>query len=437
MNSMESLKSIQEWFIQNQVGDKEIYVISILIFLGLLMVLLSKKIKVPIVVGYVFLGIILSPDIIKLLPFLSHTQKEWYEFTLDNFSYVTNIALSFIAFSIGSELSLRLFKKMGKSIFLIVTFEALGAFFLVTLAAYAAGQPLYLSLLLGGIATATAPAATVMVLKEYRAQGPLTSMILAIVAIDDTIALIIFSLIEPISLMRFSGEVTFSLVSMLGHPLLEIFGSIALGLILGYISQYLAVKFEDHTKKILTLVVTIVGALAIATATNLSPLITNMTVGFAYINFTRKNPGIAGYMEVMTVPLYALFFILAGTEIRFEHIASYSFIVIAVVYLLARIVGKISGSTLAAYITGAPDVIKKYVGLGLFPQSGVAIALAYTIQKDFVAAPRVGLLIFNILLFTAALTEIFGPLATRYAIFKAGEAQTGEKEQINLPSNTL
>jgi Kef-type K+ transport system membrane component KefB len=125
----------------------------------------------------------------------------------------------------------------------------------------------------------------------------------------------------------------------------------------------------------------------------------------------------------MTIPIYAVFFILAGTEIRLSSIASLSFLVLAFTYLFARMAGKLGGAYLGALLGKAPEKIKKYVGFGLFPQSGVAIALAYIIQKDFASDPRVGLLIFNILLFTAALTEVIGPFATKYAVFKAGEAK--------------
>ena len=428
-NIVARLQELQEWFLLNQVGNKVIYIAGFFIFMALLVVLLAKKIKVPIVVGYVFLGILLSVNIIEWMPFLTPAQKEWYAFTLENLDYITQIALGFIAFTIGSELSITTLKKMGTSIILIVLFEAVGGFALVTLSILALGKPLYLALLLGGIASATAPAATVMVLNEYNAEGPLTSMIMAVVGIDDALALIIFSLIRPMALIQYSGTGSMDIFNVFIKPLAEIIGSIGLGLLIGFISQYFQVSFEDKTKKILTMVATIVGSSAIAISFHLSPLITNMSVGFAYRNFARRNPGIADFMDTLTVPLYAVFFILAGTEIRFASIASGSFLLLALIYITARIIGKVGGASLAAWITNAPDKIKKYVGLGLFPQSGVAIALAYTVQQQFTGGEtNVGLLVFNTLLFTAAMTEVIGPFATKYAIFQAGEAsESGEK----------
>ncbi len=417
------LEDLETWMINYRYSDKVIFIVAILIILALFVVLVTKKYRVPIVVGYVFLGILMSVDIIKWLPFLSAEQKGWYLFTINSFEYIANIALAFIAFTIGSELSVRVFKRLGKSITFVAFLESLGAFLVVTAAVLAFGKPLYLALILGAIASATAPAATVMVLREYKAEGVLTSMIMAVVGIDDAIALVIFSLVEPMAINQYYGGGEISILHMLKDPFIEISGSIVIGLLLGFVAQYFIVQFEEQTKKILSLVATVIGGSAIAISLNLSPLITNMAVGFAFRNFARKNLGIGEYMETLTTPLYALFFILAGMEIRLSSIASLSFLLIAFVYLIARIIGKIAGSSLGAHLGQAPDVVKKYIGFGLLPQSGVAIALAYTVQKDFIDAPTVGLLVFNILIFTAALTEVYGPLATKYAIFKAGEAR--------------
>jgi Kef-type K+ transport system membrane component KefB len=148
-----------------------------------------------------------------------------------------------------------------------------------------------------------------------------------------------------------------------------------------------------------------------------------MTVGFAVRNFAHKNLQISEYLDTLTIPLYALFFIIAGTEIRFSEMFSAAFLLIALIYLLARIIGKVGGSTLAAHLSAAPRNVQKYIGFGLLPQSGVAIALAYSVEKQYVAAPEIGLLIFNTLLLTAALTEIIGPLLTKYAVINSGEAE--------------
>jgi len=418
-----SAHEVEEWLVLNDVANKELYLISLLLLFAFLVVLLAKKYRIPIVVGYVFLGILLSPDIISIFPVIDSETVNMYTFVLSNLDYVTNIALAFIAFTIGSELSIKTLKRLGKSIFSIAIMESVLAFVVVTAALYFIGRPLYMALLFGAIASATAPAATVMVLKEYNAEGPLTSTIMAVVGLDDAFALIIFSLINPIAYSQYRGEGAIKLSEIIVSPLIEIFGAIILGLFFGYITQYLLTKFNEKTRKILTIVTSITLSSAVSIFFGLSALIANMSVGFAVRNFAKKNLEISEEMDTLTVPLYAMFFIIAGTEIRFSEMGSLSFLLIAFTYLIARIIGKVGGSTLAARISGAPEAVQKFIGFGLLPQSGVAIALAYSVQKQYVQDTKVGLLIFNTLLLTAAMTEVFGPLLTKYAVIQSGEGK--------------
>ena len=418
-----SAHDVEEWLVLNDVANKELYLISLLLLFAFLVVLLAKKYRIPIVVGYVFLGILLSPDIISIFPVIDSEMSNMYTFVLANLDYVTNIALAFIAFTIGSELSIKTIKRLGKSIFSIAIMESVSAFIVVAAAVYMIGRPLYMALLFGAIASATAPAATVMVLKEYNAEGPLTSTIMAVVGLDDAFALIIFSLINPIAYSQYRGEGAIKLSEIIVLPLIEIFGAIILGLFFGYITQYLLTKFNEKTRKILTIVTSITLSSAVSIFFGLSALIANMSVGFAVRNFAKKNLEISEEMDTLTVPLYAMFFIIAGTEIRFSEMGSLSFLLIAFTYLIARIIGKVGGSTLAARISGAPEAVQKFIGFGLLPQSGVAIALAYSVQKQYVQDTKVGLLIFNTLLLTAAMTEVFGPLLTKYAVIQSGEGK--------------
>jgi len=312
---------------------------------------------------------------------------------------------------------------LGKSIFYIVVIQSLAAFIFVAAAVYAFGWPLYMALLLGAIATATAPAATVMVLKEFNAEGPLTSTIMAVIGIDDAVALIFFSLISPLSYSLFQGEAVLHYREMFLLPLIEISGALIVGLLFGYLGQLLITGYEEKTKKILALITMILLSSSISIYFGFSALIANMAVGFAVRNFSKKNLQVSEYLDTLTIPLYALFFIIAGTEIRFSEMGSLSFLLISTIYFFARSVGKIGGATFAARISGATEAVKKYVGLGLLPQSGVAIALAYSVQKQYAEAPEIGLLIFNTLLFTAALTEVIGPLLTKYAVIQSGEGK--------------
>ncbi len=409
---------VERWLTVNNIADKEIYAISFFILFAFLVVLIAKKYKVPIVIGYVFLGILFSPDVVSLIPAVD---PEFYTFVLADLDYITKIALAFIAFTIGSELSIKNIRRLGKSIFYIVVIQSLAAFGFVAVAVYVFGWSLYIALLLGAIATATAPAATVMVLKEYNAEGPLTSTIMAVIGIDDAVALIFFSLISPLAYSLFKGKAVLHYEEMFLLPLIEISGALIVGLFFGYLGQILITGYEEKTKKILALITMILLSSAISIYFGFSALIANMTVGFAVRNFAKKNLQVSEYLDTLTIPLYAMFFIIAGTEIRFSEMGSLSFLLIAVVYFTARSIGKIGGATFAARISDAPESVKKYVGLGLLPQSGVAIALAYSIQQQYAEAPEVGLLIFNTLLLTAALTEVIGPLMTKYAVIKSGE----------------
>lgn len=423
---------LEQWIVVNNIADKEIFLISAFLLFAFLIVLLAKKYHIPVVVGYVFLGILLSPDIVKYLPYVNTDLRDFYTFILANMSYVTQIALAFIAFTIGSELSIKTIRRLGKSIFYIVVIQSIAAFAIVAAAIYYLGWPLYMGLLLGAIATATAPAATVMVIQEYNAEGPLTSTMMAVIGIDDAIALIVFSLINPIAYAQFQGGADINLGGIMVHPLLEITGAVIVGLAVGYTAQLLITAYDQKIKKILAALTMILLGTSISIYFGFSPLIANMTVGFAVRNFAKKNLLISEYLDTITIPLYALFFIIAGTEIRFSEMGSVSFFLIAAVYFIARSIGKIGGASLAAQISGASENVKKYIGLGLLPQSGVAIALAYSVQKQYAEAPEISMLIFNTLLLTAAVTEIFGPLMTKYALLKSGEGKIEESYKNNF-----
>ena len=419
----EKIYEIEEWLIIEQVASIEIYVLAFFLLMAFIVVIGSKKFRIPVVVGYICVGVLLSVDLINRLPFLSYEQKAWYSYVITNFRFISDIALAFIAFTIGSELSFRMIKKMSKILFYIVPMTVFFVFSLVFLVLIGVGQPVYVALLLAAIACITAPAATMMVLKEYNAEGPVTSTIIAVVGIGDAFALVVFSIIRSNVLVN-HPEFGFSGIGFILGPIVEILGAVVFGLLLGYFSQRYLAETEGKTRGIFILITTVVGGTAISLFLNFSPLITNMAVGFSYRNFARKNLGIAGYLETITIPVYALFFILAGTKIQFEMFTSTIFILTAILYLVARILGKVCGTYLAARLAGASDNIRKFTGIALFSQSGVAIALAYIVRRELTTVPETGLFIFNLILLTSVLMEIFGPLAVKYAIFRAGESRS-------------
>ncbi|AGB41249.1 Kef-type K+ transport system, membrane component [Halobacteroides halobius DSM 5150] len=425
LDTVNTLTDLQYWSLTNELSHKVIYIIGALVVVSFLVLSITKKLKIPGVVGYIFIGILFSPGVINNLPVFSVMQKEWYGYLIDSFNYITVLAVSFISFTIGSELSIRILKKLELEFALIVLFESLGAFSLVTISLLALGKPTSLALILGAIASATAPAATVLVIKEYRAKGELAATLLVVLAIDEALALIIFSFAEPIALINIAPKLELTIFNAFFIPLAKIIGAVILGLNIGYFSQKLMSYYHNKSKKILLLLSSVLGVSALALALHISPLIANLSVGFAYRNFSKKHLGIAEYMDTLTTPLYAIFFILAGTHIRFNSVTSESFLILVAIYATARIIGKVGGASLGAWLSDAPDKVIKYIGVGLLPQVGLAIDLAYTVQREFVhfsvGGYKFGVLVFNVLLFTTAITEIIGPLLTEYALSKTGE----------------
>ena len=424
-NNIESaieLEHLQQWFHHYELQTKAIYLIAFFLVLAMLAIIVSKKYSLPIVVGYVLFGIVISPDILNLVPFLESEFHSWYEFLIIKLDYITQIALAFIVFTIGTELSLRTFKRLGKSIYIITIFEALGAALISAAAVYIIGAPIHMALLLGAIAAASAPASTIMVLKEYNAEGPLSSTLMAVVGLDNTLALILFALISPVAMMFIGGGQALS-IQLLITPIIEISAAILVGLIIGYITQHYISMVDDKTKKVVSILTAVVLSSAVSLVLGLSSLIANLALGFAIRNFAEKNLQISEYLDTLTIPLYAMFFIFAGAEIRFTQMGSFVFLITAFVFLVSRIIGKYGGAVLAGRLSDAEPVVKKYIGLGLFPQGGVAIALAFSVQKQFTQIPDTSLMIFNMVILTAALTEIFGPIFTKEAVIRSGEAE--------------
>jgi len=424
-DSIDSLHDLKQLFMLHHLSNRIIYIVGILFVAAFVAHVITKKFKIPSVVGDILVGILFSIGFIKKAPFLSAEHKEWYSYLIHSFDYVIILAVSFISFIIGTELNLKILKKLELEFALIVLIESLATFALVTTSMLIIGKPLFFSLLLGAIATATAPAATVLVLKEYKARGELTSTLLIVLALDEALAIIIFSFVKPIALISISPALHYSLFNSFLIPLVKIVGSIVLGLNIGYFSQKLmGVYSEQKSKKILLLLATIFGGSDIAIFLGISPLITNLSIGFAFRNFSKKYLGISEIIDTLSLPLHTVFFILAGTQIEFHNITSKSFLVVALVYTLARVIGKVGGASLGAVLSKAPTNVSKYIGLGLLPQIGVSIDLAYNVQHQFVHFSDVGQFILNIILFTTIITEILGAIGTEYALSKSGEMRT-------------
>ncbi len=419
------LNDLQYWLIVNGVSHKIVFILGILIVCTFVIQMITKKLKIPSVVGYVLLGTLFSVSVLDRIPFLSNNFIEWYSYLINSFNFIPTLAVSFISFTIGTALSIKVLKRLELEFTLIVLLESIGAFILVFLGMLAVGQPLFIALILGAIATATAPAATVMVLKEYGGEGELSATLMIVLALDEALALIIFSFIEPISMISINPDLKFTLVNTFFLPLGKVVGAVILGLVVGYYSQKKMADYHSKTRKVLLILATVLGVASLAVAMDMSHMIASMAVGFAYRNFAKKRLDIADRIDTLTIPLFAIYFILAGTRIEIGNITSELFLLVALVYAVTRIIGKVGGASLGARLSNAPAKVTKYIGLGLLPQIGITIDLAYVIQQDFIhisaRATEVSLLIFNIILYTTVITEIFGPLATEFALNKSGE----------------
>lgn len=432
MDYTHNLPDIQNWMMVHHKSYKVIFILGSLLLFIFLVHTFTEKYRLPSVAGYVIIGTLFSASFVKHIPFFSTEFIEWYQYLINSFNFVTILAVSFISFTIGTSLSLKVLKKMETQFTLIILFESIGAFLLVTLSMLYIGKPLYLAILLGAFATATAPAATLLILREYGVQGEFAATLMIVLALDEALALVIFSFVEPISLITVDPARNLNIINGFLIPAIRVISSASLGLLIGYLSQRY-ISF-DHSKKqkVFLILLTVVGGSALSIALHISPLIYNLFVGFAFCNFAKRHIGVADLIETLTMPLYAIFFILAGTKIQITNIFSSSFMIVAVIYTIARLVGKIGGATVGAKLAKAPDSVQKYIGFGLMPQIGVALDLAYMVQRDFAHITTtevdVAVIIFNIILFTSLFTEITGSAATEYALFKSGEIKESEEE---------
>jgi Kef-type K+ transport system membrane component KefB len=391
-------------------------VVGIAILIGYLFGKIFNRFKIPAVAGYVLIGIILGQSVLNI----------FHDDMLKQVGVISDIALSLIAFIIGSELRWSSLKTLSRQVFVIVIFEALGAFALVTFAIQSYYHYWPLSLVLGAIASATAPAATVMVIRELRASGNFTKTLLAIVAIDDAIALIIYGFASALARMMLQHNKFFSIKAIIKTSSMEIFGAILIGLLMGFVIAFIIRRIANKENiYIITL-----GALFIITGLadqlKISALLANMTFGVFLTNVSPiASKKVFNMIDVLSPPILIAFFVTAGAHLKINLLANIW--LLALIYLIARIIGKLSGAYLGGIFSGAEEKVRKYMGFGLLSQVGVAIGLALVVNREFYNLAAEGrnlaIIVVNILLGTTIVTEIIGPLFTKYALLKAGEVK--------------
>lgn len=401
--------------------------VSVALLAGLLMTRLFKPLKLPSVTAYLIAGVLVGPYCLGALGLngIGFNSLE----SVSSLSLISEVALGFIAFSIGNEFVLDDLKKTGKQALNIGVFQALAAtaavdivLFLIHLA-----MPQVFTLpqviTLGAIATATAPAATLMVVRQYKAHGPLTKLLLPIVALDDAVGLIVFAVSFGIARTLVSGSV--DLISIIVNPLVEIVCSLILGAVMGWVLTQLEKLFNSNTNRLnLTIAVVFLTASIAMLEFHIGPvhihfssLLTCMMLGTVFCNICPLSHDLMGASDKWTSPLFALFFVISGAELELGVFTQGAIVIIGIAYIISRCFGKYVGTFISAKAVKCGPDICKYLGITLFPQAGVALGMCTTAMQ----LGEQGNLIKNITLFAVLIYELVGPLMTRMALTAAGE----------------
>ena len=417
--------------------------VSIALLAGLLMTRVFSKLKLPDVTAYLIAGVLIGPYCIGAFGIQGLGFTTMHE--VETLNLISKVALGFIAFSIGNEFRLDDLKKIGKQAFAIGIFQALAATLCVDLALLAMHfmMPDKLTLpqviVLGAIATATAPAATLMVVRQYKAKGPLTDLLLPIVALDDAVGLIVFAVSFGIAKTLVSGTVDF--VSILINPLVEIAMSLLLGAVMGWVLTQLEKLFHSNTNRLnmtiafvfLTVSLSMISFSVGPVHVGFSSLLVCMMLGTVFCNTCDLSEDLMEAADKWTSPLFALFFVISGAELELGVFTDWAIVVIGIVYIVFRCVGKYTGTFISAKATKCAPQICKYLGITLFPQAGVALGMCATASQ----LGAEGDLIRNITLFAVLIYEIVGPLMTREALTAAGDIRPKSADIINRRANKL
>ena len=387
-----------------------------LLIIGFIFGRLINMVRLPRVTGYIIAGIIFGPSLLNIFS----------ENCLTQFDFIPQLALGIIALVIGAGLSFDLVKRLGSRFILITILQAVGAFTLVFLFLVLFKMPLGAALPLAAIATATAPAATVAVIREYGAQGPLTETILSVVALDDALAIMLFGLVLTIDLKQLStfGETA---LQSLSASFVEILVALVIGVILGLAAHFLIKIAKEVTDNLIIILGIVLLGIGLASISHTSALMTNMFLGLTLINVSSRNRDIVANLEKLTPPIYCFFFVLAGANLNLKLFTTVgpTMITWGIIFVLARIIGKIVGAYVGGALSGASEAIRKYLGLALIPQAGVAIGLTLLITQDS-SYFEFRSVILNITLIAVAFNEIVGPVCTKFALFKAKEVTVEE-----------
>lgn len=407
---------------------EDVLAIAIMLLLGLLSTRLMKLVGLPNVTGYLIVGLIIGPYALKII-------------TLDVYKKIeilSSIALGFIGFSIGVEFKLSHVKEIGAKAVTITFFQALSATLFVDMVliatAFFTGMQTYEAIVLGAIATATAPAATLMVVRQYHAKGIVTDTLLPVVALDDAIGLVVFAVSNSIALSLASGSaVTFWNLAVV--PMVEILMSLVVGALVGLLLAVVPRFFKSRDNRLIATVFAVFACLGLCTLFEyleqnynfpftLSDLLVCMMAGAVFVNVRKEAAQMMENTDHWTPPILMLFFILSGAELNVAtFFGNPKLFICILLYLVARCLGKYLGARLGATITKADPMVRKYLGITLFPQAGVAIGMATMCKQEFTKAEleSVGSGIVTITMCAVMVYELLGPVLTKWALGRAHE----------------
>ena len=385
-----------------------LYYLSLILLAGLFLARIVNVFKLPNVTGYILAGMLIGPSFLGIIP------RE----VVSSFNIISEAALGFIAYSIGGELSIKHLRRMGSSILVITLAESLGAV-LVVIAAMALifKQPLPFSFMIGSIAAATAPAATIMVIRQYNAKGPLVDTLFPVVALDDAVAIMVFGIAVGISQsLPMASTGVIAMIMLTGRLILEIFIALGLGLCVGLFLSVISRYLRGHDTLLSFAIACIFLTVGVASYFNVSSLLACLALGAAVTNLVYRSDRVLSVIDRFTPPIFVSFFAISGADLQISVLRQVG--LLAIGYVIFRMIGKVLGAYLGAKWTNAPAVVQKYLGLALAPQAGVAIGLSLVAEKTL---PGTGIVLRNIILGSTVIYELIGPVVAKQALMMAGE----------------
>jgi Kef-type K+ transport system membrane component KefB len=399
----------------------ELSSLGLILLLALLAGHFVRFLRIPEVTGYILAGVALGPS---MFGWVTHDNLVALE-------VLSEVALGLILFSIGSVFHFARFVKLGRRILYLTFAESMLAATLVGLGLVALGQPWQVACLLGAVAMATAPASTLMVIRECNGSGPLSETLLGIIALDNILCLFTYSLVvATIGLFGGMGGPAGGLgvwYAALFPLFWQLIGSAALGYLVGMLLAGWATRVTEHGELLILLAGSILLCVGVARILELSPLIASLAVGAAMVNLSRRSMGLFDALSRTDPPFYAIFFVIAGADLDVSLVGSMG--LLGIYYLVARAVGKFLGARVAARRLGLADSVQQYLGFGLMAQAGLAVGLTLAIDRQF---PEYATVISAVVLSSVVIYEMVGPIATRFAIEQAGEARPDEGEPLGV-----